>query len=80
MAVYAAVGHFTCNRYQIMATVHGNGYKLIVDEYWKKNVFPCGSVIAAKAMIEQIERKEEKSYDEYDWEADETAFYWASQF
>lgn len=60
LAVFAAEGRITHNEYKIVATGHGDVYNLIVDEYWHTNVFLCDSIIAAKAIIEQIEEYEER--------------------
>jgi hypothetical protein len=79
MAVYAAVGRNTCKLYQVMAATHGNEYKLIEIDFWAKTTktYFCDTVIGAKALIEQFERHEEA--DDYDWEADETDYYWATR-
>jgi hypothetical protein len=77
IALFAAVGRFTGHRYQIIAA--DSGYKLIDNDYWTTNVYFCDTVIGAKALIEQLERYEEEDTDGYDWEQDETDYYWATR-
>jgi hypothetical protein len=77
VAIFAAVGRNTCKLYQIM-TAHGE-YKLIEDSFWTMNQYFCDTVIGAKALIEQLERYAEKEADDYDWEQDETDYYWATR-
>lgn len=81
LALFAAVGRFTGHRYQIIAADNGEEYKLIDNKYWTNSikVYFCDTIIGAKALIEQLEKLEEESYDDYDWEADETAYYWATR-